>query len=103
MRRHPPHHLGPARAKHPAGQDPEAGLSHHSNAPIKPQSQSILSKKVAQHLGTNGHHVCCKADVQYACSRDPSADFRGSVSRHGGLIRTLAIFTMSTACDANKC
>src|SRR4029077_16013696 len=39
MRRHPPHHLSPARANHPAGQDPEARLSrpsHHSNAPISP-------------------------------------------------------------------
>ncbi len=50
MRRHPPHHLSPARANHPAGQDPEARLSrpsHHSNAPISPESQSILSKIVA--------------------------------------------------------
>src|SRR5664280_1021431 len=49
-RRNPPHHLSPARANHPAGQDPEARLSrpsHHSNAPIKPESQSILSKIVA--------------------------------------------------------
>ena len=50
MRRHPPHHLSPARANHPAGQDPGARLSlpsHHSNAPIKPESQSILSKIIA--------------------------------------------------------
>src|ERR1700682_2471996 len=50
LRRHPPHHLSPARAIHPAGQDPEAHLSrpsHHSNAPIKPEGQSILSKIVA--------------------------------------------------------
>src|SRR5258707_5891674 len=26
-RRHPPHHLSPARANHPAGQDPEAHLT----------------------------------------------------------------------------
>ena len=26
MRRHPPHHLSPARAKTPVGQNPEAGL-----------------------------------------------------------------------------
>jgi hypothetical protein len=47
VRRYPPHHLGPARTKRPAGQDPEGRLSrpsHHSNAPIKPESQSILSK-----------------------------------------------------------
>src|ERR1700675_4163745 len=46
MRRHPPHHLSPAQAKHPAGPDPEARLAapdDHSNAPIKPESQSILS------------------------------------------------------------
>jgi hypothetical protein len=37
VRRHPPHRLSPARANHPAGQDPEArsaALRHHSNAPI---------------------------------------------------------------------
>src|SRR5438552_7326367 len=28
MRRHPPHHLSPARAKPPAGQDPEARIRH---------------------------------------------------------------------------
>ena len=27
-RRHPPHHLSPARAKPPAGQDPEARIRH---------------------------------------------------------------------------
>jgi hypothetical protein len=50
MRRYPPHHLGPARANHPAGQDPEARLAaprHHSNASIKTESQSFLSKIVA--------------------------------------------------------
>jgi len=50
VRRHPPHHLSPARANHPAGQDRKAvstAASHHSNAPIKPESQSILTKIVA--------------------------------------------------------
>jgi hypothetical protein len=28
MRRHPPHHLSPARAKTPAGQGPEARICH---------------------------------------------------------------------------
>jgi hypothetical protein len=28
MRRHPPHHLSPARGKTPAGQDPEARIRH---------------------------------------------------------------------------
>jgi hypothetical protein len=28
MRRHPPHHLGPAQAKHPAGQDREAAFAN---------------------------------------------------------------------------
>src|SRR5258705_6481419 len=41
----------PRLGKSPAGQDPEARLSRppsrHSNAPIKPQSQSIVSKIVA--------------------------------------------------------
>jgi hypothetical protein len=52
MRRHPPHHLGPARANRPAGQDPEAASAapgQHSNARIKPKSQSILSQIIA-HL-----------------------------------------------------
>src|SRR5260370_16354779 len=51
MRRQPPHHLSPARANHTAGSDPEPRLSrpsHHSNAPIKAESQSILSKIVAR-------------------------------------------------------
>ncbi len=51
MRRHPPHHLSPVRANHPAGQDPEAGFlpppGTYSNAPIRPECQSILSKIVA--------------------------------------------------------
>jgi hypothetical protein len=50
MRRHPPHHLGPARAKPRQGKTPKrafATSSHHSNAPIKPVSQSNLSKIVA--------------------------------------------------------
>jgi hypothetical protein len=43
----------PRPGNYPAGQDPEARLSrpsHHSNAPIKPKSQSILSKIVAHFL-----------------------------------------------------
>jgi hypothetical protein len=28
VRRHPPHHLSPARAKTPAGQDPKARILH---------------------------------------------------------------------------
>src|SRR3989475_7615236 len=50
MRRHPPHHLSPARAKPRQGKTPKrafATSSHHSNAPLKPISQSILSKIVA--------------------------------------------------------
>src|SRR5258706_15045323 len=50
MRRHPPHHLSPAQANYPAGQDPEARLSrqsHHSNAPIKPERH--LSPARANH------------------------------------------------------
>ena len=47
VRRHPPHHLSPAGQISRRGRDPEARLgrpSRHSNAPIKPESQSILSK-----------------------------------------------------------
>src|SRR5260370_3255186 len=43
----------PRPGNYPAGQDPEARLSrpsHHSNAPIKPKSQSILSKIVAHFI-----------------------------------------------------
>src|SRR5713101_2027661 len=50
MRRHPPHHLSPARAKPRQGKTPKrafATSSHHSNAPIRPVSQSNLSKIVA--------------------------------------------------------
>jgi hypothetical protein len=40
----------PPGANRPAGPDPEARLSapsHRSNAPIRDESQSILSKKIA--------------------------------------------------------
>src|ERR1700730_12871739 len=50
MRRRPPHHLSPARAKPRQGKIRSAHTplqSHHSNAPIEPVSQSILSKIVA--------------------------------------------------------
>jgi hypothetical protein len=50
MRRHPPHYLSPARANARQGKTPKpaaAAPSHHSNAPNKPESQSILSKIVA--------------------------------------------------------
>jgi hypothetical protein len=39
----------PRPGNYPAGQDPSRP-SHHSNAPIKPKSQSILSKIVAHFL-----------------------------------------------------
>jgi hypothetical protein len=51
MRRHPPHHLSPAQANHPAGPDPEARLAAPSqpiNAPTAPERQSILSNVVAR-------------------------------------------------------
>jgi hypothetical protein len=50
MQRHPSHHLSPARANARQGKIPKrasAAPSHHSNAPNKPKSQSILSKIVA--------------------------------------------------------
>ena len=50
MRRHPPHHLSPARAKPRQGKTPKRAFalqSHHSNAPIEPVGQSNLSKIIA--------------------------------------------------------
>src|SRR2546421_8432237 len=50
MRRHPSHYLSPARVKPRQGKTPKCAFatsSHHSNAPIKPISQPILSKIVA--------------------------------------------------------
>jgi hypothetical protein len=41
MRRHPPHHLSPARANHPAGQDPEARLIRSKS----PQQRSDQTRK----------------------------------------------------------
>jgi len=41
MRRHPPHHLSPARAKHPAGPDPGARLS----GPKPPHQRSDQTRK----------------------------------------------------------
>jgi hypothetical protein len=52
-RRHPPHHLSPAKENTRQGKTPKrasAAPSHHSNAPIKPESQSILSKIIALTL-----------------------------------------------------
>src|SRR5258705_10367576 len=49
MRRHPPHHLSPARAKPRQGKTPKrafATSSHHRNAPIRPVNQPNLSKIV---------------------------------------------------------
>src|SRR5882672_9445100 len=53
MRRHPSHYLSPARANARQGKTPKlasAAPSHHSNAPNKPESQSILSKIVAHWM-----------------------------------------------------
>jgi len=41
MRRHPPHHLSPAQAKPPAGQDPEARIRHFKS----PQQRSDQTRK----------------------------------------------------------
>jgi hypothetical protein len=49
MRRHPPHHLSPAQAITRQGRTlkpSQTAPSHHSNAPFKPESQSILSKEM---------------------------------------------------------
>jgi hypothetical protein len=50
MRRHPPHHLSPARAKHPAGLDSEARLSARvgdTTAPFPREFQSFLDNLIA--------------------------------------------------------
>src|SRR6266550_3450950 len=41
MRRHPPHHLSPARASYRTGPDPEARLSR----PKSPQQRSVQARK----------------------------------------------------------
>src|SRR5260221_7636283 len=50
MRRHPPHHLSPALAKHPAGLDPEAGLGRSKS----PQQRSVQAGKPV-----NSEQVSC--------------------------------------------
>src|SRR5260221_1879817 len=50
MRRHPPHHLSPAWAKHPAGLDPEAGLGRSKS----PQQRSVQAGKPV-----NSEQVSC--------------------------------------------
>jgi hypothetical protein len=60
MRRHPPHHLSPARAKPRQGKTPSPHSplqGHHSNAPIKPVSQSNLSKIIALLTANHGLHT----------------------------------------------
>src|SRR3954454_24619363 len=51
LRRHPPHHLSPARAKPRRGARPRSAQSPlqvlYSNAPVEPVSQSNLSKIIA--------------------------------------------------------
>jgi hypothetical protein len=57
MRRHPPHHLSPAWAITRRGRTPKrasAAPNHHSNALIKLESQSILSKIVADFPQPSG-------------------------------------------------
>src|SRR5258705_10867467 len=49
MRRHPPHHLSPAWAKHPAGLDPEAGLGRSKS----PQQRSVQAGKPVKASVTN--------------------------------------------------
>jgi hypothetical protein len=72
----------PRPVNHPAGQDPEAASaapSHHSNAPIRPESQSILSKIVAPNRyrcrGPNWGPA-----IPYICAKHAQATMRGSVA-----------------------
>jgi hypothetical protein len=49
-RRHPPHHLSPARVKRQAGPDPEAGLTRLKS----PQQRSVQAR-----MPVNSEHDCC--------------------------------------------
>jgi hypothetical protein len=59
MRRYPPHHLSPARANHPAGQDPEARLSR----PRSPQQRSDQARKPVNSEQENCS-LCGRRDFQ---------------------------------------
>jgi len=81
VRRHPPHHLSPARANHPAGQDPKAvstAASSHSNAPIKPESQSILSKIVAHFPQSVIPEMPANGGLLRICGRSPDSNLANS-------------------------
>jgi hypothetical protein len=80
----------PRPANHRRGKIPRRALvapSHHNNAPIKPESHSILSKKIAQLLGANAYQT--DAPIWHAwphCEpRDRPMDvFGGVTSLHFG-------------------
>jgi hypothetical protein len=80
MRRHPPHNLSPARAKPRQGKTEKRAFplqSHHSNAPIKPVSQSNLSKIIALFDGIHGLHTVssnCIPPARSLASRSAPAD-----------------------------
>src|SRR5260370_1010622 len=82
MRRHPPHHLSPARAKpgraRPRSQ-PQPLPSHDSNAPIKPKSQSSLSNIVARLTAIRG----CIGPISKLQSRRPLDTGRHAVRESG--------------------
>src|SRR5258707_7605840 len=70
MRRHPPHHLSPARANHPAGQDPEARLnrstspqqrSDQDRKPVISEQQSCSSAMACAEIGSTGSKFAAKA------------------------------------------
>jgi hypothetical protein len=69
-RRHPPHHLSPARQIARQGTTPEVAQppsSHHSNAPIGPECQSIPSNIVAhpyQSFRAFAQHGSCSAALR---------------------------------------
>jgi hypothetical protein len=56
MRRYPPHHPSPAWVNHPAGPDPEAGLSR----PKSPQQRSVQARMLLA--------------LRYVCRASPSTD-----------------------------
>jgi hypothetical protein len=87
MRRHPPHHLSPARAK-PGRARPRSAhsplQSHHSNAPIKPVSQSNPSNIIALLTATMAYELLSRRGGRLLLGRNQRAErlaLSGDISR----------------------
>ena len=71
----------PRPGKTPAGQDPKAvstAASSHSNAPIKPESQSILSKIVAHFPQSVIPEMPANGGLLRICGRSPDSNLANS-------------------------